>query len=86
MEIVFTKVFYSQLEKCPIEFLTEFRKIYQQLKIVDSPLEIKGVTTVKGNSKLFKLVIDKSRIGLEVEKSKLYISCFLFNQHFNSPD
>ena len=84
MEIVFTKIFYNQLEKCPNDFLTKFRKVYQQLKIVDNPLEVKGKTTVKGNTNLFKLYIDNSRIGLEVENDKLFISCFLYNQYFNS--
>ena len=84
MEIVFTKIFYNQLEKCPNDFLTKFRKVYQQLKIVDNPLEVKGITSVKGNTNLFKLNIDISRIGLEFENDKLFISCFLNNQYFNS--
>jgi mRNA-degrading endonuclease RelE of RelBE toxin-antitoxin system len=83
MEVIITKLFSAQLDKCPIEFLTEFRKIYQQLKIVDSPTEIKGIVTVKGKDNFFKLTIDKSRIGLEVENDKLYISCFFYNQYFN---
>ena len=83
MEVIITKLFSSQLDKCPIEFLSEFRKIYQQFLIVDSPIEIKGITIIKGKNNFFKLRIDKSRIGLEVENDKLYISCFFYNQYFN---
>jgi hypothetical protein len=41
----------EQLEKCPIEFQNEFRKVYQQLKVVDKPMEIKGVSKNKLNEK-----------------------------------
>jgi hypothetical protein len=85
MEIIITKLFSSQLDKCPIEFLTEFRKIYQQLKIVDSPTEVKSIVYVKGKDNFFKLYINESRIGLEIEGNKLYISCFFYNQYFNLP-
>jgi hypothetical protein len=59
MEIIITKLFSAQLDKCPIEFLTEFRKIYQQLKIVDSPTEVKGIVNVKGKKTSSNLTLTK---------------------------
>jgi mRNA-degrading endonuclease RelE of RelBE toxin-antitoxin system len=82
MEVSISKFFLEQLDKCPIEFQKDFRKIYQQLKIVDSPLEIKGVEKYLTNKKHFKLTIDKSKIIMKVDKEILQIACFLYNQYF----
>ena len=43
MEVIILERFIVQLEKCPIDFQEAFRKIYQQLKVVDHPKEIKAV-------------------------------------------
>jgi mRNA-degrading endonuclease RelE of RelBE toxin-antitoxin system len=82
MEISISKLFFEQLEKCPIDFQKDFRKVYQQLKIVDSPTEIKGVEKFTTNKKYFKLTIDKSRISLKLDNEVLSIACFLYNQYF----
>lgn len=44
MEIVIEDFFKEQLQKCPVSFQHKFRKVYQQLKVVDAPTEVKGVT------------------------------------------
>ena len=41
MEIVIEDFFIDQLQKCPISFQQKFRVTYQQLKIVDTPTEVK---------------------------------------------
>jgi hypothetical protein len=74
--------FIEQLEKCPIEFQLKFRKIYQQLKIVDKPLEVKGIFRNKLNKNNYKLIIDESRISLNYENDILTLVCFYFNQYF----
>ncbi|MFN0082545.1 MAG: hypothetical protein ACKVOM_08510 [Ferruginibacter sp.] len=82
MEVTVSKLFFEQLNKCPADFQKDFRKIYQQLKIVDSPMGIKGVEKFGYNKKYFKLTIDKSRISIKIEKNILMIACFLYNQYF----
>ncbi len=79
-------LFIEQLEKCSIEFQNEFRKIYQQLKIVDKPLEVKGVYKNKLNKNNYKLFIDKSRISLNYEQDTLIFTCFYYNQFFSVND
>jgi hypothetical protein len=81
MEIVVEELFIQQLQKCPIVFQEKFRKVYQQLKIVDKPSEIKNIIASSTVS-YYKLYIDQSRIGLLVKDNKLYILCFLYNQYF----
>ncbi len=83
MEIIISKLFFEQFDKCPIEFQKEFRKIYQQLKIVDSPTEVKGIEKYTTNKRYFKLTLDKSRISIKVDKQVLIIACFLYNQYFD---
>ncbi len=82
MEVNISEFFLFQLEKCPVAFQKDFRKIYQQLKIVDSPIEIKGIEKYITNKKHFKLTIDKSKIILRLDKEIVSITCFLFNQYF----
>jgi mRNA-degrading endonuclease RelE of RelBE toxin-antitoxin system len=84
MVVIIEPLFMEQLQKCSANFQNEFRKIYQQLKIVDYPTEIKGIKNVLGQKYFFKLHIDKSRIGLELENDTIIISCFLYNQYFDS--
>jgi mRNA-degrading endonuclease RelE of RelBE toxin-antitoxin system len=80
LEPFFIEVF----KNCPAPFQEKFRKAYQQLKIVDHPAEIKGVLPVIGNKKFFKLLVDKSKIGMEWDGGELKIICFIFNQHYNA--
>lgn len=82
MIVIIEPLFITQLQKCTISFQNEFRKIYQQLKIVDYPTEVKGIKSVTGQKYFFKLTIDKSRIGLELENDVKIVSCFLYNQYF----
>jgi mRNA-degrading endonuclease RelE of RelBE toxin-antitoxin system len=82
MEVIISKLFFEQLEKCPLEFQKDFRKIYQQLKIVDNPTEIKGIEKYTSNKKYFKLTIQSSRISIKIDKGVLIIPCFLYNQYF----
>ena len=82
MEVVISKLFFEQFEKCPPEFQKDFRKIYQQLKIVDSPTEIKAIQKYSSNKKYFKLTIQSSKISIKVDKGLLIIACFLYNQYF----
>ena len=83
MEIMIEELFVQQLQKCPPGFQQKFRKIYQQLKVVDKPTEVKEVVQVTANKNRYKLYIDESRIGLAVKGRKLYIVCFLYNQYFD---
>ncbi len=84
MEVIISRLFFDQLEKCPLSFQKEFRKIYQQLKIVDSPIEIKSIEKYKSNKKYFKIVIQKSRISIKIDRGKLIIVCFLYNEFFDN--
>jgi hypothetical protein len=83
MVVIVEPLFIEQLQKCSIAFQNEFRKVYQQLKIVDCPTEVKGIKNVRGEKCFFKLFIEKSRIGLELENDSIIISCFLYNQYFD---
>lgn len=74
----------EQLNKCPLEFQKKFRKIYQQLKIVDNPLEVKGVEKYFSNKKYFKINIDESKIIIKVDNDKVQIASFLYNQYFTN--
>ena len=82
MEIVIDELFIEQFRKCPVSFKEKFRKVYQQLKIVDKPQEVKGITTSMHTKNYYKLTIEESRIGMLVKSGKLHISCFLYNQFF----
>lgn len=83
MVIVLEKLFIVQLQRCPVEFQLQFRKAYQQLKVVDKPTEVKGVIQIE--KKYCKLVIDKSKIALRVDGDTITIGSFLFNQFYNFP-
>ncbi|MBC7627883.1 hypothetical protein [Ferruginibacter sp.] len=82
MVIEIEEHFVDQLQKCPISFQQKFRIIYQQLKIVDKPTDVKDILANAGNRNYYKLYIDKSRIGMMVKDAKLHILCFLYNQYF----
>lgn len=82
MVIVLEKLFVVHFQICPVEFQARFRKVYQQLKVVDKVTEIKGVFPVQKN--LYKLVIDKSKIALRVQGDTVTIGCFLYNQFYRT--
>jgi len=82
MVIEFEQLFIDQLKKCPASFQLMFRKIYQQLKIIDEPTEVKGVTKNKAKQNEFKLFLGKSRIALKIENDILKFICFTYNEHF----
>ena len=84
MVIRLEKLFIIHLQACPLTFQEKFRKVYQQLKAVDNPSEVKGIEPIAKN--LYKLTIDKSRIALRTDGSVLTIGCFLFNQFYRSPE
>jgi hypothetical protein len=86
MVVKLENLFIEQLEKCSIEFQNEFRKIYQQLKIVDKPLEVKGIYKNKLNKNNYKLFIDESRISLNYENDTLIFASFYYNQFFTDKD
>ena len=56
--------FIEELVFCPKGFQQDFRKIYQQLKTVDNPLEVKGI--MKYKSGRHKIYIWESSILLKV--------------------
>ena len=70
MEIVLKDFFIESLEKCPIDFQENFRKVYQQLKAVDHPQEVKGISATSGSRSFFKILIGKSRIGYTMIKKE----------------
>lgn len=78
MVVILEKLFVVQLQTCDKDFQNKFRKVYQQLKIVDEVSEIKDVFWVEKN--LYKLRIDKSKIALRVSDDTVTIGCFLTNQ------
>jgi mRNA-degrading endonuclease RelE of RelBE toxin-antitoxin system len=80
MVVQLMPLFVDQLEKCPTKFKEPFRKIYEQLKIVDHPLETKGIKTSSGNKQFFKIMVENSRIGLKYDNKKAVIICFLYNE------
>ena len=81
MEIELKDFFIEQLFTCPPQFQQRFRKIYQQLRIVDHPLEVKGISR-SATDKFYKITIDKSSIGLNQRGNKLFVVCFLYNQFY----
>ncbi len=82
MVILLERLFILQLQACPVEFQNQFRKAYQQLKVVDKVTEVKGVYKVDKN--FYKLQIDKSKIALRVNDKTVTIGCFLFNQYYKA--
>ncbi len=83
MEIIIEDLFIEQLQKCPQPFQEKFRKAYQQLRVVDKPLEIKNIVADTHTKNFYKL-IEESKIGLQIKGSKLHILCFLRNQCFET--
>jgi hypothetical protein len=65
MVVIIKPLFFEKFRKCPNSFQIAFKKIYQQLKVVDDPLEIKCITRNYTNKKHYKLLLDKSRISLK---------------------
>jgi hypothetical protein len=53
MVVIIEPLFIEQLQKCSASFQNEFRKVYQQLKIVDYPTEVKGIKNVRGEKYFF---------------------------------
>jgi hypothetical protein len=84
MVIELEQLFIDQLKKCPLSFQLMYRKIYQQLKIVDEPTEVYSI--LKNRTKLneYKLFLGKSRIALKVENGILKFICFTYNEHFEN--
>ena len=81
MVIVIEDFFIDQLQKCPTSFQQKFRVTYQQLKIVETPTDVKNIHTTSAKN-YYKLCIEESRIGMKVKDSTLHILCFLYNQYF----
>ena len=81
MVILIEDLFIDQLKKCPTSFQQKFRVSYQQLKIVDTPMEVKNVHSTSAKN-YYKLYIEESRVGMKVKDSALHILCFLYNQYF----
>jgi mRNA-degrading endonuclease RelE of RelBE toxin-antitoxin system len=82
MVIELEPLFVQQLMKCPVSFQQKFRKFYQQLKVVDIPTEVKGVSKNRTKQNEYKLFVGQSRIALKVENEILKIICFTFNEYF----
>lgn len=80
MEITLEEQFVDELLFCPKEFQQDFRKIYQQLKIVDNPLEIKGIRKYKPGR--YKIYLWKSRISMKVKARQCSIGMFLYNEFY----
>jgi hypothetical protein len=80
MEIMLEERFIEELLFCPKGFQQDFRKIYQQLKTVDNPLEVKGIRKYKPGR--YKIYIWKSRISLKVKGIQGYIGMFLYNEFY----
>ena len=80
MEIMLEERFIEELLFCPVGFQQDFRKIYQQLKIVDNPLEVKGIRKYKSGR--YKIYIWESRISLKVKGYQGYIGMFLYNEFY----
>jgi mRNA-degrading endonuclease RelE of RelBE toxin-antitoxin system len=74
MVVIVEQLFLKQLQICPKEFKLAFRAVYQPLKVVNNPLDVKGISFV--SKKFYKLKIDKSRIALKVEGEKITIGLF----------
>ena len=81
MVISVEEFFIDQLQKCPSSFQQKFRVVYQQLKIVDTPAEVKNIHSTSAKN-YYKLYIDESKVGMKVKDSTLHILCFLYNQYF----
>ncbi len=81
MVIEFEKLFVEQLKKCPLTFQLIFRKVYQQLKVVDNPTEVKGIIKNKTKQNEYKLFLSRSRIALKIENDILKFICFTYNEH-----
>lgn len=82
MEIEIKDLFFKSLRFCPDYFQLQFRKIYQQLKTADHPLDVKGIEFVaKG---YYKIHIQNSRIALKVRSGKAIIGQFLYNEFYNT--
>ena len=84
MVIELEKLFIEQLKKCPLSFQLIFRKVYQQLKVVDDPIEVKGIMKNKTKQNDYKLFLGKSRIALKIENDILKFICFTYNEHFEN--
>jgi hypothetical protein len=82
MVIIVEEFFIEQLQKCPSSFQQKFRVAYQQLKIVDTPAEVKNIYSTSAKN-YYKLYIDESKIGMKVKDSTLHILYFLYNQYFD---
>ncbi|GAB3430289.1 hypothetical protein [Niabella aquatica] len=80
MEVTVEELFSRQLAEYPKEFQEQFRKIYQHLKIADSPLEVKGVSRISKN--FYKITVQNSRIALKVNVGKATTGLFLYNEHY----
>ena len=80
MEIMLEERFIEELLFCPKGFQQDFRKIYQQLKTVDNPLEVKGIRKYKSGR--YKIYIQKSRISLKVKGYQGSIGMFLYNEFY----
>lgn len=82
MEIEIKELFFDSFASCPKYFQHQFRKIYQQLKIADNPLEVKGIEKISKG--YYKIRVHNSRIALKVNGNKATIGQFLYNEFYIS--
>ncbi|MBO9620988.1 MAG: hypothetical protein J7539_18365 [Niabella sp.] len=84
MEIEVKELFYDSFRFCPKAFQLAFRKIYQQLKVVDNPLEVKGIVFISKG--YYKIHLWNSRIALHLQSEKIVIGQFLYNEFYKNND
>lgn len=81
MVVVIEAHFMEHLVRCPPDFQLKFRKIYQQLKAADGPLEIQGIRSYRKGK--YKIVIGNSRIAMKVKSDVVTIGQFLYNEFYS---
>ncbi|MBO9594818.1 MAG: hypothetical protein J7599_18080 [Niabella sp.] len=84
MVVVIETYFMEHLVRCPLDFQLKFRKIYQQLKVAEDPLEIQGIRFYKKGK--YKIFIDNSRIAMKVKGDTATIGQFLHNEFYSFED
>lgn len=64
MDIVLEPLFIEYYDKCPSDFKMHFRHSYEALEAANKITEVEGIVPLHGSKTDYKLLIDKSRIGI----------------------
>ena len=77
MEVIITKTFLKQYEKCPAQVKEAARDLIDALEKANSLQEINNVKKLSGFQFYYRVRIGHYRVGLKEEKPQVWLFCVM---------